>query len=130
VIRTYQGIQPMIEYDPGIIDNLDNDAAVRAIGEGFSIPAPVLRGPEQVAEIRQARQQQQQAQQMAQMGTVAADATKKLADAGKSAAQAKQTMQQTGTPDSGAAPGGTPGQGGNVGNIIEQLRMALRGGGR
>jgi hypothetical protein len=45
-----------------VLDIVDVDKAGRTISDRLGAPADILRGAEQVGEIRQSRQQQQQAQ--------------------------------------------------------------------
>jgi hypothetical protein len=134
VIRTYQGIMPIAEFDPSVLDNFDADQAARAVGTGFSVPAPVLRGAEQVAEIRAQRAQQAAQMQAMQAAQVGAGAMKDTAAAAKDASlsreiQARTAGGQEAQPGASAAPPQAQGAGagGNVASIIDQLRTALQG---
>ena len=59
------------QMDPSVMDNVDLDASLRILAKARSVPASMLRGAEEVREMRQqraeAQQQQQQAQQQAMM---------------------------------------------------------------
>lgn len=75
------------QVDPAIMDNIDHDNAIRMRAKLLGVPKTVLRGKDQVDEMRAAQaeaQQQaamaQQAQQEAQVANTQADATKKLSD--------------------------------------------------
>tara|TARA_Y100000385_G_scaffold290508_1_gene363950 strand:+ start:2249 stop:3913 length:1665 start_codon:yes stop_codon:yes gene_type:complete len=85
--RLYQLAMNIAQVDPAIMDNIDHDNAIRMRAKLLGVPKTVLRGTEQVEEMRAAQaeaQQQaamaQQAQSQAQAMNTQADATKKLAD--------------------------------------------------
>lgn len=70
---------------PTISDILDMDELLREYNALLANPAKILRGPEQVAQIRAQKQQQAASQQRLQM----------IAQGGPAAVQAAQTMSQT-----------------------------------
>ena len=85
--RLYTLAMNIAQVDPAIMDNIDHDNAIRMRAKLLGVPKTVLRGKDQVDEMRAAQaeaQQQaamaQQAQQEAQVANTQADATKKLAD--------------------------------------------------
>jgi len=85
--RLYQLAMNIAQVDPAIMDNIDHDNAIRMRAKLLGVPKTVMRGTEQVQEMRAAQaeaQQQaamaQQAQAQAQAMNTQADATKKLAD--------------------------------------------------
>jgi hypothetical protein len=60
--RAMEGIMQLAQVNPEVLDIVDVDKAGRTISDRLGAPADILRGAEQVGEIRQSRQQQQQAQ--------------------------------------------------------------------
>jgi len=60
--RAVDGIMQLAQVNPEVLDIVDVDKAGRTISDRLGAPADMLRGVEQVGEIRQSRQQQQQAQ--------------------------------------------------------------------
>ena len=60
--RAIDGIMQLAQVNPEVLDIVDVDKAGRTISDRLGAPADILRGVEQVAEMRQQRQQQQQAQ--------------------------------------------------------------------
>jgi hypothetical protein len=119
VQRLYQGLGMIAQIDPSVLDNVDHDQAVQILGRGWAVPAKLMRGADQIKELRAKRQQQQALQQSLQVGAQGADVMKKVADSAKSGAQAGAAAVK-----SGQAPAG----GADVGQAIEMLRGALRGG--
>ncbi len=64
--RLYQLAMQVGQVDPSIMDNINHDIAIRARAELLGVPKTVLRGLDEITEMREARaQQQQMAQQMA-----------------------------------------------------------------
>lgn len=98
VNRLYQSVAGMAQMDPSVLDNLDHDEAVKVLGRGWAVPAKVLRGKDQVDQLRQQRQKQQQMQQGLAAAQMAAGAAK---DAGSALASGAQAEQNT-TPDQAA----------------------------
>ena len=60
--RAVDGIMQLAQVNPEVLDIVDVDKAGRTISDRLGAPADMLRGVEQVGELRQSRQQQQQAQ--------------------------------------------------------------------
>ena len=60
--RAIDGIMQLAQVNPEVLDIVDVDKAGRTISDRLGAPADMLRGAEQVGELRQSRQQQQQAQ--------------------------------------------------------------------
>jgi hypothetical protein len=60
--RAIAGIMQLAQVNPEVLDIVDVDKAGRTISDRLGAPADILRGVEQVDEMRQQRQQQQQAQ--------------------------------------------------------------------
>ena len=60
--RAVDGIMQLAQVNPEVLDIVDVDKAGRTISDRLGAPADMLRGAEQVGELRQSRQQQQQAQ--------------------------------------------------------------------
>lgn len=119
VQRLYQGLGMIAQIDPSVLDNVDHDQAVQILGRGWAVPAKLLRGADQIKELRAQRQQQQAMQQSLQMGAQGADVMKKVADSAKSGAQAGEAAIKSGQQPAGGA---------DVGQAIEMLRGVMRGG--
>jgi len=60
--RAVDGIMQLANVNPEVLDIVDVDKAGRTIADRLGAPADILRGDEQVGQLRQSRQQQQQAQ--------------------------------------------------------------------
>ena len=60
--RAIDGIMQLAQVNPDVLDIVDVDKAGRTISDRLGAPADMLRGDEEVAEMRQARQQRQQQQ--------------------------------------------------------------------
>lgn len=73
---------------PDAKDNLDADALINLTNSLLGNPDRILRGPEQVAQMRQQRQQQQAMQHNAQMA-------ESMANTASTGAQAAQTLAST-----------------------------------
>lgn len=71
-------IEPFVSLNPTVMDNFDEDKAVRGISERLGLPADWMRTQEDIDAIRQGRAQQQQMQQMLEAGGQIADAVPKL----------------------------------------------------
>lgn len=124
VVRLYQSVIPIAQADPSVMDTIDNDEAVQVLAKGWAVPAPIMRGKEQVAELRAQRQQQQQMQMMLQGGQVAAKAFKDTASGGKDMATASKTQAEAGEKRGGGQQ--APASGAGLVNAISALRTALR----
>ena len=74
VERLYQLAMQIGQVDPGIMDIIDHDEAVRARAELLGVPKSILRGREEVDELREQRaMQQQQAEIAAKQGSALKD---------------------------------------------------------
>jgi hypothetical protein len=78
-LRLIDATIAMTQVDPEAKDNIDTDAAIRVLQDGFSAPPEVLKSPEKVQALREARQQQALMQQQLAMGQQGADIAAKLA---------------------------------------------------
>jgi hypothetical protein len=67
VERLYQLAMQIVQLDPTIMDIINHDEAIRARAGLLGVPKSVLRGVNEVAELREARAQQQQQQQQMEM---------------------------------------------------------------
>ena len=85
VERLYQLAMNVAQADPGIMDVIDHDEAIRIRATLLGVPKTILRGRDEVDEMRQMRAQQQQ--QMMEMQQAQAQA-----ETMKTGAQAAQTM--------------------------------------
>jgi len=72
---------PLIETDPSLLDNYDQDYIFREVNRISGVPALFMRAPEQVAEMRQQRAEQEAQQQQAMMAPMEASAVKDAASA-------------------------------------------------
>jgi|TARA_R100001443_G_scaffold29965_2_gene43403 hypothetical protein len=61
--RLYQLAMQVGQIDPTIMDNINHDEAVRMRSKLLGVPKTIMRGVDEVGEIRQQRMMQQQAQQ-------------------------------------------------------------------
>ena len=116
IVRLYQSLMPIAQADPSVLDNVDHDKAARALARGYAVPAPILRGSQQVDDLRNERQQAQSQQTMMGSGQAMADIAKKVASAGKDAATASKTQAD--------APAGNAAA---IGQSFMALRNAVRG---
>jgi hypothetical protein len=81
--RLYSLAMNIAQIDPAIMDNINHDEAVRLRGKLLGVPKTVLRGKEDVDNMRNARAEQQQMAQMAQEQQQVAQASKTQAEASK-----------------------------------------------
>lgn len=61
VMRYIESLSPFIQLDPATADNLNGDAAARAMADVFSPPQQILRTVKEVQQLRDARAEAQQA---------------------------------------------------------------------
>ncbi len=81
VERLYQLAMNIGQVDPAIMDNINHDVAIRTRANLLGVPKTVLRGEDEVEEIRQERAAAQQAQQEAMMQAQQAQTAKTNAQA-------------------------------------------------
>jgi hypothetical protein len=84
--RLYQLAMNVAQVDPAIMDNINHDEAIRLRGNLLGVPKTVLRGRDEVEEMRNARAEQQQMAAMAQEQQAQAQAMKTQAEASKTMA--------------------------------------------
>jgi hypothetical protein len=77
-----QGLAPLVQLAPEILDNVDTDELARHRARTMGVPEKILTNLDVVQERRKARAQQQQAQQMAASAPGLAGAVKDVAEAG------------------------------------------------
>ena len=96
VERLYQLAMQLGQADPSVMDILNNDEAVRMRAELLGVPKSVLRGREEVDELRQARMEAQMMQQQMMMQQQQAEIAAKQSSALKDAADpgAQQVLEQ------------------------------------
>ena len=87
VERLYQLAMNIGQVDPAIMDNINHDVAIRTRANLLGVPKTVLRGEDEVEEIRQERAAAQQAQQEAMMQAQQAQTAKTNAQAMNEATQ-------------------------------------------
>lgn len=71
----------LVGINPEIMDNIDQDAALRLVGEQRGVPNEIMRKRDDIAMIRQGRMEAQKAQSMLQTGRQVAEIDKVTADA-------------------------------------------------
>lgn len=118
VTRLYQSLGMIAQVDPSVLDNVDHDEAVQVLGRGWAVPAKIMRGSDQVKELRAEREQAQAMQQSLSLGAQGADVMKKIADTAKSGAQASEATVKSGQQPMGA---------GDVSQALNMLRGAMSG---
>jgi hypothetical protein len=122
IIRVYQGVGVIAQFDPTVLDNFNHDEAAKKIADGFGAPAVVLRSDEDVQDERKHRAMQQNVAAGAQLAQSGATTLKTITDASKSGAASAKMQSET--PDGGKQ---AQGQGQQIGQLVEALRGALRG---
>ena len=89
--RLYSLAMNVVQVDPSIMDNIDHDEAIRMRAKLLGVPKTVLRGSEEVDEMREQRAEQQammQQQQLAQQqAETALSQGKAMSELGKPEAQ-------------------------------------------
>ena len=78
--RAVDGIMQLANVNPEVLDLVDVDKAGRTIADRLGAPADILRGDEQVGQLRQSRQQQQQAQAEMEQGQQQIAGAQQVAD--------------------------------------------------
>ena len=63
VLRMFELLGPMGQLDPGVFDHMDTNGMVKHIIKVLGVPASVVRGEQEIFEIRENRAEQQAAQQ-------------------------------------------------------------------
>jgi len=102
--RLYQLAMNVAQVDPVIMDNINHDEAIRLRGNLLGVPKTVLRGKDEVEEMRNARAEQQQMAAMAQEQQAQAQAMKTQAEASKTMADPNvQSMLSDTADDMGIA---------------------------
>ena len=96
VERLYQLAMQLAQADPSVMDILNHDEAVRSRAELLGVPKSVLRGRDEVDELRETRMQQQMMQQQMMMQQQQAEIAAKQSSALKDAADpgAQQVLEQ------------------------------------
>lgn len=84
--RAMEILTPLVQIDPGVVDNIDADQIVRDLPEAGGIPQKWLRTRNQVEEIRAQRQQIQELQSALAAAQPVSSSIKNIADAGSTVA--------------------------------------------
>ena len=79
ILRTLEMVQPIAAVDPGVMDNFDTDEITRILADTNGAPQRILRGDDEVAEMRGQRNQAQALQAGLNAAPQAADAALKVA---------------------------------------------------
>jgi len=80
-LRVVQSIGPMVELDPGLMQNFDGDKLIRHNARIFGLPEEVMRDEGKLAQMREQQAKQQQAMMQSEMNKNNADAAKSQAEA-------------------------------------------------
>lgn len=96
ITRSLELILPVTQMAPQALDNIDVDGLVREVFQTNGMPASVIRPEKDMAKIRKERMDQQKEQQMLANSNMAADAMKKLGDAGGEDAQSQMAAAMKG----------------------------------
>lgn len=81
IMRTLEGVGPLSQVKPEVMDTFDEDAVVRELAEINGVPAKILRSPDAIAQIRAKRQQDAQMQSLVTNAESAGKAASSMADA-------------------------------------------------
>ena len=76
ILRFLESALPLAQVDPGAVDHLDPDAAVRHLADAWGTPAALLRDPRAVEALRQQRAEAQAAMQQMEMLRQGAEAAR------------------------------------------------------
>jgi hypothetical protein len=71
-----EGLAPLVEINPAILDVFDQDEVARTLADANGMPTKLSRPPEQVEQIRADRAQQQAAAQAVEAAPQLASAAK------------------------------------------------------
>ena len=80
-MQLFQFLAPLMQIDPSVVDYIDLDGLASHIIKGTNVPATVVRGQNEVAQLRAQRQQQMQQQQQMEQQAMAAEAAGNAAPA-------------------------------------------------
>lgn len=94
ILRTLEGITPLANVKPSVMDTFDEDEMARELGEINGIPARTMRTREMVAEMRAAKQQQEQMAADLQQAEVASNAAKNMGQAAQAAGFVQPAIPQ------------------------------------
>ena len=81
--RLYGLAMNVVQVDPTIMDNINHDEAIRLRATLLGVPKTILRGRDEVTELREERAEQQQQMALAQQQQAAGDAMQSQAKAAK-----------------------------------------------
>ena len=103
--RLYGLAMNVVQVDPTIMDNINHDEAIRLRATLLGVPKTILRGRDEVTELREERAEQQQQMALAQQQQAAGDAMQSQAKAAKDMAdpRVQQMMEET-QEDMGVSP--------------------------
>ena len=103
--RLYGLAMNVVQVDPTIMDNINHDEAIRLRATLLGVPKTILRGRDEVEELREQRAEQQQAMAQAQEQQAAGDAMQSQAKAAKDMAEPRvQQMMEEAQEDMGVSP--------------------------
>ena len=81
IMRMFEMLMPLGQIDQSIMDYVDFDGLVKHVTKSLGVPATVLRGENEVAQLREERAEQQAAEQEVQGARMAAEAAGNAAPA-------------------------------------------------
>ena len=95
--RLYGLAMNVVQVDPTIMDNINHHEAIRLRATLLGVPKTILRGRDEVEELREQRAEQQQAMAQAQEQQVQSEAMKTQAEATEKMAdpRVQQLMEKT-----------------------------------
>ena len=73
-MRMFEMLMPLAQIDQSIMDHVDFDGLVKNVTRSLGVPATVLRGENEVVQLREQRAEQQAAEQEVQQARMAAEA--------------------------------------------------------
>ena len=80
-MQLFQFLAPLMQIDPSVVDYIDLDGLASHIIKVTNVPATVVRGQNEVAQLRAQRQQEMQQQQQMEQQAMTAEAAGNAAPA-------------------------------------------------
>ena len=93
-MQLFEFLAPLMQIDPGVVDYLDLDGLAQHIIKVTNVPATVVRGAQEVDEVRNQRQQAEAQQQSMQQAAMTAEAAGNVAPAINAVDNASPEMQE------------------------------------
>ena len=83
ILRTYENILPIADRNPDVLDNINDDKAVKSIMLNGGAPAEITNNEQEVRRIRQQKAESRQQQEQIEQQQSASETVKNLAQADK-----------------------------------------------